>query len=169
MPKSKIDIPVLTQYFADTPDRALTLSDLESLRIEKARVWNLPSSMTPSTFLHMLLSRTNLTELRLRSNYSSPRLFSWGSTASPLSVATSIKKDAAFFSHASAMWIHGLGENQKNIFVNKEQSEKRQNSGRLSQEAIDRAFRNQQRRSKLVYKIPRCYDHTPKRETYWTA
>ncbi|PYT96539.1 MAG: hypothetical protein DMG38_23795 [Acidobacteria bacterium] len=50
------------------------------------------------------------------------------------------------------MWIHGLSEDHTSIFINKEQSEKPKNSGQLSQEAIDRAFQNQQRRSKLAYK-----------------
>ena len=50
------------------------------------------------------------------------------------------------------MWIHGLGKDHRNIFVNKEQSEKDSNSASLSQEAIHRAFRNKQRRSKLFYK-----------------
>jgi hypothetical protein len=62
-----------------------------------------------------------------------------------------MKKDA-FFSHASAMWIHGLSEDHRNLFVNKEQSEKNTSSTPLSQEAIHRAFRNKQRRSKLFYK-----------------
>ncbi len=50
------------------------------------------------------------------------------------------------------MWVHGLSEDHNHIFINKEQSEKPRNSGQLSQEAIDRAFQNQQRRSKLTYK-----------------
>ena len=62
-----------------------------------------------------------------------------------------MKKDP-FFSHAPAMWIHGLAKDHRNIFVTKEQSEKETSSSPLSQEAIHRAFRNKQRRSKLFYK-----------------
>jgi hypothetical protein len=40
------------------------------------------------------------------------------------------------------MWIHGLSDNHGHIFINKESSEKLKNSGQLSQEAIDRAFRS---------------------------
>jgi len=50
------------------------------------------------------------------------------------------------------MWIHGLNENHKNIFINNEQSPKPKSSSYLSQEGIDRAFQNQQRYSKLFYK-----------------
>ncbi len=153
MPKSKIHTDLLPQYFATNSDRVFALSDLERLFIEKHHEWNLPPSMTSYTFLQMLLTRTNLSELRLRSrHYSSLILYSWEGKASPISVALRIKKDDAFFSHGSAMWTHGLAEDHKNIFINKEQSEKPRNSSQLSQEGIDRAFRNQQRYSKLAYK-----------------
>jgi hypothetical protein len=78
--------------------------------------------------------------------------YSWKGAASPIAVALSIKKDDAFFSHASALWIHGLSNDDQNFFVNKEQSPKPQTASPLSQDGIDRAFQNQQRRSKLSYK-----------------
>jgi hypothetical protein len=153
MPKSEINIALLTQYFENISDRVCALSDLESLFLEHTREWNLPPSMTAKTFVQMLLTRTNLKELRLRSpHYSSLLRYSWGDKPSTMSVAISIKTNNAFFSHASAMWIHGLSEDHQNIFINREQSEKNSHSTQLSQEAIDRAFRNQQRRSKLTYK-----------------
>ena len=72
MPKSKINIPLLTQYFADSSDRAFSLSNLESLFVDKAQEWNLPRSMTHQSFVQMLLSRTKLRELRVASpSYSS--------------------------------------------------------------------------------------------------
>jgi hypothetical protein len=126
---------------------------LDHLFIEKHREWNLPPSMTSYTFLQLLLTRTHLSQLRLRSrHYSSLILYSWEGKASPLSVALRIKKHGAFFSHGSAMWIHGLNQNHKNIFINNEQSPKPKSSSYLSQEGIDRAFQNQQRYSKLFYK-----------------
>jgi predicted transcriptional regulator of viral defense system len=153
MPKSKINFALLAQYFENNSDRAFAQSDLQFLFVDKAHEWNLPPSMTSETFLQMLLTRTKIKQLRLQSrHYASLLRYSWGNKLSPISVAISIKKHNAFFSHASAMWIHGLTENHKDIFINKEQSEKHRNSGQLSQEAIDRAFRNQQRRSKLAYK-----------------
>jgi hypothetical protein len=155
MPKSKINISLLTQYFENNSDRTFSLSDLESLFVDKAREWNLPPSMTQQTFVQMLLHRTKLRQLRLPSpNYSSLLRYGWGANISPISIAASIKDDA-FFSHGSAMWIHGLGQDEKNIFINSEQSEKPRNFGRLTQDAIHRAFQNQQRRSKRIYKYQR--------------
>ena len=152
MPKSNIDTVLLRQYFESNSDRAFALPDLESIFSENARLWNLPKSMTPETFVKMLRAKTKLTEVRLHSDdYPTLLRYTWGPQASPLSLAASVK-NGAFFSHATAMWIHGLSADHKAIFVNKEQSEKARNSGQLSQEGIDRAFRNQQRQSKLMYK-----------------
>jgi hypothetical protein len=152
MPKSKVNTVLLEQYFETNSKRAFTFSDLESILLEHAQRWNLPRSMTPQTFVKMLLSKTKLRELRLRSSdYPTLLRYTWGNHASPVSVAVSVK-NGAFFSHASAMWIHGLNRDHKNIFINKEQSEKRPNPGQLSQEAIHRAFQSQQRRSRLAYK-----------------
>jgi hypothetical protein len=109
--------------------------------------------MTPKVFLRMLLKKTKLRELRLHSpHYSSLVRYTAQSNVSPISVALSIMKNDAYFSHASAMWIHGLGKDYRNVFINKEQSQKDTSSSPLSQEAIHRAFRNKQRRSKLFYK-----------------
>jgi len=153
MPKSKIHTDLSIQFFAANPDQVFTLSDLERLFIEKRQEWNLPPSMTSYTFLDMLRTRLSLSELRLRSqHYSSLILYAWEGKASPISVAIRIKKDGAFFSHGSAMWVHGLTEGHKDIFINKEQSPKPKNSSQLSQEGIDRAFGNHQRYSKLAYK-----------------
>jgi hypothetical protein len=153
MPKSKINTGLLTEYFAAQPEKVFTDSDLEFLFIQKSRDWNLPRSITSFTFIRMLLSRTKLEKLPIRStHYSSPVRYSWESKASPLAVALSLKKHQAFFSHASAMWLHGLSDESKDIYLNNEQSEKPKNSSSLVQEAIDRAFQSQQRRSKLFYK-----------------
>jgi hypothetical protein len=153
MSKTKINIALLTQYFEQQRDAVFTRSDLESLFSKKRSSWNLPPSMTSFTFVQMLINRTKLTETLVRSpHYTSLRRFSWEGQASPTAMAISLMNEKTFFSHASAMWIHGLSDDQTHIFLNNEQSEKPANSGPLSQEAINRAFQNQQRRSKLFYK-----------------
>jgi hypothetical protein len=96
MPKSKIHIDLLVQFFAANPDQVFALSDLEYLFIEKHREWNLPPSMTSYTFLEMLRTRFKLCELQLRSrHYSSLVLYAWEGKASSLSVALKIKKNGA--------------------------------------------------------------------------
>jgi hypothetical protein len=145
---------VLTQYFEDRPEEVFDDADLEYLFTEKFHEWNLPPSMTPYNFTQMLLTRSHLEKFQLRSkNYTSLALYSWQGAATPFSVALSLRTEQSFFSHASAMWIHGLRGDHKQIFLNKEQSAKPTKSGSLSQESIDRAFQNQQRRSKMAYQF----------------
>jgi hypothetical protein len=143
----------LRQYFEKCPENAFTKGDLEYLLIEKHQEWTLPPSMTLHTFQEMLLSRTSLEKLSIRSdNYACPVLYSWKGLATPFSVALRLRKEQSFFSHASAMWIHGLSEVEKHIFMNREQSAKPTTSSSLMQESIDRAFQNQQRRSRMMYR-----------------
>ena len=153
MPKSQIKIDSITHYFEEDSDRVFARSELELLFLENRSHWNLPKTMTSRAFIQMLLDRTKLDEIQLRSpHYSSLLRYRWDGKASPTAIALSIKKEKSFFSHASAMWIHGLSDNHKHIFLNKEQSEKRRTLTQLSQEAIDRAFRTEQRCSKLTYR-----------------
>src|SRR6202521_1124432 len=154
MPTSKIRMELLNQYFQGSPEQVFIDADLEHLFTEKFHEWNLPPSMTPYSFTQMLLSRAKLEKLHLRSkHYTSLVLYSWKGAGTPFSVAISLRKEQSFFSHASAMWIHGLSEDHKHIFLNKEQSAKPTSPSSLSQEAIDRAFQNQQRRSKMAYRF----------------
>jgi hypothetical protein len=154
MPASKIKMELLTQYLEERPEEAFSDGDLEYLFRDKFHEWNLPRSMTPYSFTQMLLTRSRLEKLRVRSkHYSSVLLYSWQGAATPFSVALSVRKEQSFFSHASAMWIHGLSEGHKQIFLNKEQSPKPTRPSSLCQESIDRAFQNQQRRSKMAYQF----------------
>jgi hypothetical protein len=154
MPPSKIKAELLTQYFEDRSEEVFDVADLEYLFTEKSHEWNLPPSMTPYSFTQMLLTTGRLEKLHLRSkHYTSRVLYSWQGTAAPFSIALSLRKEQSFFSHASAMWIHGLNEHHKQIFLNKEQSAKPTRPSSLSQESIDRAFQNQQRQSKMSYQF----------------
>src|SRR5690348_9739694 len=60
MPKSKIDIPRLAQYFEDHADKVFALSDLEFLCSDYSDEWNLPHSMTLKPFIRVLLKNTKI-------------------------------------------------------------------------------------------------------------
>jgi hypothetical protein len=152
MTKSKINLTGLEADFESRPERAFSQADLFSIFNSRRFDWNLPRSMSPQTFIDMLLHRTKMSQVSLTSPYYPPVLrYVWGANVAPVLLALSIKR-GAFCSHGSAMWIHGLGGDEHRIFVNSEQSEKPPNRGLLTQDAIDRAFRNEQRKSKLIYK-----------------
>lgn len=71
----------------------------------------------------------------------------------PYHYAISLRK-GTYLTHSSALNILGLTQQiPKTIYVNKEQSPKKQSNEPLTQEGIDRAFANQQRKSKYIFKI----------------
>lgn|SRR5487761_51598 len=151
MAKSQLNLTALEAVFEHRPERVFPQTDIVSVLNSGRFDWNLPRSMNPLTFIQMLLRRTKMTQVSLTSAEYAPLLrYVWGTDVAPVLLALSIKP-RAFCSHGSAMWIHGLGGNERDIFVNSEQSEKPPNRGILAQEAINRAFHNEQRRSKLVY------------------
>jgi len=63
-----------------------------------------------------------------------------------------IHERGLFFFSCLRILDSSLGDVGKNIFLNKEQSEKPRRGGRFSQDAIDRAFRNRQRFSTMWYR-----------------
>lgn len=73
----------------------------------------------------------------------------WGEP-SMFEVGLSLRPDS-YLSHASAVFLHGLSTQiPKTLYVNKEQTPKPAPKGALTQDGIDRAFRNTQRASKYV-------------------
>jgi hypothetical protein len=153
MPKSKINSRSLEDYFNGLEQKVFSFSDLATIFVLKDPAWNLPKSMTAKAFIGMLLNRTKLSEVKLQAqNYPVLLRYTWGTEVSPIAMAISIKHDA-YFCHGSAMWIHRIGGTPDEIYINCEQSKKIANRGVLLQTAIDRAFRNAQRRSKLTYRF----------------
>jgi hypothetical protein len=115
--KPTIKLDQIIQYFESRRLEAFSLAELEILFVQRSGEWSLPASMTFRKFLKYLTQTTNLKELRLKSPASTSSLlrYTWGNAAPPVSIAASIKKETAFFSHASSMWIHGLGKRERHL------------------------------------------------------
>lgn len=151
MRKSRVNLAAVKAAFERRAGHVFSHSNLVSAFYSSEPDWNLPHSMNRESFVEMLLRQTKMEKVILESKEYAPlSRYTWGSNVAPVLVALSIKPKA-FCSHGSAMWVHGLGGDEHHIFVNIEQSEKTPKRNALSQEAIDRAFHNEQRRSKLVY------------------
>lgn len=100
-----------------------------------------------------MTQHTSLRVIELEcSDYPSVTRYVWGNP-STVAVALSIKKNA-YLSHGSALWAHGLRPDDGQIYINHEQSEKPPNEGSLTQEAIEKAFKNPARETKLIYRTP---------------
>src|ERR1700733_8642786 len=136
------------RFFDEQPNRISAPEELYEIYRTTRDEWKIPRSIDKQLFVTMLINHTSMHQLKLQSSHStSPTRYAWTPDPHPIIVASSLMKRRAIFPHASALWIHRLGENTKDIFVNKEQSEKPRPRG----EGIDRAFRNQQRYSTMCY------------------
>jgi len=145
-------VATIEEYFNSLNKVTFSSSNLSDIFFAKKREWNLPRGMDDEAFVRMLVDRTKLLEIMLQSKHYPPILRYTLGPAQPLSVALSIRP-SGYFSHGTAMWIHGIGNTATDIFLNREQSEKTSNPGPLSQTSINLAFRSSQRRSKLIYTL----------------
>lgn len=124
-----------------------TKPDIASILSMNRQAWRLTQGTTVSYFIGFLEERGKLREISLASpNYSGFTRYAWGDV-SPYQVALSIRP-RSYLSHGTAVLLHGLTEAlPRVIYANQEQSPKPISSGTLKQDAIDRAFANQQRKS----------------------
>jgi len=151
-PLSRIQIakPDIIKLFDENSKRVYTKTDLASILSVNREYWRLTQGTSASYFISFLKERGKLKELHLRStNYSGLVRYAWGDV-SPYEVALATRP-RSFLSHGTAVFLHGLTDQiPKTIYVNQEQTPKPQPSAKLSQESIDRAFSNRQRRSSYV-------------------
>lgn len=142
--------PEIVRFFHDGGERAYRIGELEGFLAENRDHWQLAHRVRIEDFLEFLLQNSKLQAIHLKSNnYPALVRYAWGED-SPYQIALS-RKDGAYLSHVTAMFLHKLTEQNKNtIYVNAEQSPKLQ-SGYLTQQGIDRAFARKQRKSNLIY------------------
>ncbi|MBV8518794.1 MAG: hypothetical protein JO197_15470 [Acidobacteria bacterium] len=132
------------------PLRALSSRQIADILREQRGFWRLAQNTTTADFIRFL-SLHGLQEVRLESHAYAPVVRYIWRAASPYEVALSIKP-GSYLSHGTAIFLHNLtNELPRTIYVNQEQSPKPAPRGGLTQEGIDRAFRNQQRVSNLAY------------------
>ena len=132
------------------PWRVLSSRQIADILREQRDFWRLAQNTTTADFIRFLSSH-GLQEVRLESQAYAPVVRYIWRAASPYEVALSIKP-GSYLSHGTAIFLHNLtNEIPRTIYVNQEQSPKPAPRGILTQEGIDRAFRNQQRVSNLAY------------------
>ena len=80
--------------------------------------------------------------------------YTWGKI-SPYALALSLKS-RGYLSHGTAAFLHNLSKRKPPMLhLNVEQSSKEAPSGGLTQDALDRVFRNKQRQSKYIFRAGR--------------
>ena len=157
-PPSRITIakPDIIALFETTPKRVYTPDELAKVLAKYRDNWRLTQRTTVAAFIEFLSEKAQLRIIELRSHrYRSIFRYVWAH-ASPYEIALSLKP-RAYLSHGSAVFLHSLNEQiPKTIYVNQEQSPKPKPTGTLSQEALDRAFSNEQRHSNFVFSYNDC-------------
>jgi hypothetical protein len=142
----------IVQYFDTSEQRVYTAAELRRVLERQRDALGIPFTTTSRKFVGFLLEHTKLKAISLNSErYGLHRdRYVWGE-ASPYALGLSIKS-GSYLSHATAVFLHALTDQiPKTIYVNNEQSEKPKSVGALTQQSIDRAFRNRQRRSNMVF------------------
>ena len=122
---------------------------LQGLVGEHRSSWHL-GTVPADVIVELLLRESRLTTIDFRSDrYRPEQRYAWGNP-SPFQMALSLRRDG-YLSHGTAAYLHGLSQDvPATFYLNKEQAPKAL-AGRLTQEALDRAFAARPRQSNLVY------------------
>ena len=136
----------IEEYFNKSTKGVYKQSELRKVFLEKRREWSLGSDSSFRTFIDFLLEETQMKKFQLPFPQRRETRYLWGES-SEYELALSLRENS-YFTHQTAAYLHGLIDDpMNNLYVNFEQS-KRLPKGELTQEAIDRAFKNQARVTK---------------------
>lgn len=144
MAKSRIQIarPDIIRYFDDLPTKVLHHADLARILREQRGFWRLTLGTSTAAFIHFLKDSGKLSifEFLFPSPYKKKTVYAWG--AVPFYEVVLGISPRCYFSHYSAVKIHGLTEQTpKTFYINEEQRLESWLAGELTQTTIDAAFR----------------------------
>jgi len=145
----QIIITRATAFFEIQPRRVYSRSHLIQVFSLNRADWRLRRFNGFDETVRFLVENTWLREFQPHSeSYGDKFRYTWGN-CSPYRLGLSLKT-SSYFSHATAAHLHGLIKDPPEaFFVNAEQSAKPR-GGMPTQESIDRAFKNVQRRSNYI-------------------
>jgi predicted transcriptional regulator of viral defense system len=145
-------LPAIVEYFENSVEHVYTLKDLNTILAQNRSNWEIPRNTTRTKFVEFLLERTKLHKVVLSSGtYPHIERYSWGEVTLYL-LGLSLKRNS-YLSHGTAIFLHGLTEQiPKMVYVNHEQTVKPKPIGHLTQEGLNRAFTNKQRRSNYIFR-----------------
>ncbi len=150
MNKARIQIakPDIIRHFDQLDQKIFKLSDLTSILSSQRDFWRLTQDTTTPSFAKFLTQQAKLKRFDFPFPYRKETRYAWGNVHL-LEVLLTIKKNA-YFTHYTAVKMHGLTEQvPKTIYVNHEQPPRPQ-SPQLEQGRIDAAFSRAPRVSQNV-------------------
>ena len=139
--------PDIIAYFDNHAPSVLKLTDVAAILSKERKFWRLAQSTTTQNFIQFLIENAKLRRLDFPFPYRGEQRYVWGEVPL-LEVLLTLKTDA-YFSHYTAVRMHGLTEQvPKTIYLNHEQQPRAQNS--LEQGRIAAAFSRRPRVSQNV-------------------
>jgi predicted transcriptional regulator of viral defense system len=140
----------IMKFFERSDQKVFSRSDLATILTENRDSWRLPLRLTIDRFLDFISENGHLKRIALSpAKYPEIVRYAWGE-CSPYQIGLSLRP-RAYLCHATALFLHGLTDQlPKSVYVNAEQSPKPV-AGSLSQEAINRAFSGEQRKSNYIF------------------
>ncbi len=153
MAKSRIQIarPDIIRHFERLPAKVFHHADLARILREQRSFWRLTLSTSTAAFIRYLIDsgRLSVFEFPFPNPYKRKVVYAWGQSAFYEIVQGISSK--CYFSHYSAVKIHGLTEQTpKTYFINEEQRLGSWLAGKLTQSTIDAAFRRPVRATKRI-------------------
>ncbi|HLO40881.1 MAG TPA: hypothetical protein VK176_07650 [Phycisphaerales bacterium] len=144
--------PDILRAFDQLPRRILRQRDIARMLTANRGFWRLALKTNLTKFTEFLLDTGKLKEVRLKFPYRPETLFVWGQ-ASLFAIASAAKPNA-YLCHYTAMHLHELTDQvPETIYANFEQRPLPAPKSPPTQEAIDRAFKNQQRMTNNVCQL----------------
>jgi hypothetical protein len=140
MANTRIQIakPDIVAFFDNRAPRILKVTDIASILSENRSFWRLAQRTNTQLFTKFLRENSKLKELKFPFPYRSEVRYVWGDVPL-LEVLLTLKKDS-YFSHYTAVRMHGLTEQvPKTIYLNHEQRPQPKNP-HLEQGRIAAAF-----------------------------
>jgi predicted transcriptional regulator of viral defense system len=150
MNRTRIQIakPDIFRYFDGLPQKVLKLSDIAGILSEQREFWRLAQMTTTQALIKFLTQQGKLRRLDFPFPYRKECRYTWGDV--PLLEVLLTLKTGAYFTHYTAVRMHGLTEQvPKTIYLNHEQPPHAQSS-HLEQGRIDAAFSRRPRVSNNV-------------------
>ncbi len=153
MAKKRIQIARsdIIRYFDQLPSKVLHHADLSRILNQQRAYWRLTLKTSTSEFIRFLKDSANLSvfEFPFPPPYKKKTVYAWGRIPFyEIVLGISAK---CFFSHYSAVKIHGLTEQSpKTLYINEEQRLESWLAGELTQATINAAFKRPVRVTKRV-------------------
>jgi hypothetical protein len=147
----RIAKPDIVKHFDGLSQKVLKQTDIAQILTRMRAFWRLAQRTTTSVFIKFLMEHARLKRLEFPFPYRKEVRYSWG--AVPLLEALLTLKAGSYYSHYTAVRMHGLTEQiPKTIYLNHEQPPHAQ-GGKLEQGRIDAAFARRPRVSHNVIEL----------------